>query len=96
MSIPENLARKIELFRSRGRIFRQDNELFNDTSWFAVFIGQNIWPRSYDPMVDVLPAEEVRKRLLQTRTAIRNSANVMPRHIDFIRARCAASPATFA
>jgi tryptophan 7-halogenase len=90
MSIPDNLATKMELFRSRGRIFRQDNELFNDTSWFAVSIGQNVVPRSYDPMVDVLSADEVRRRLLQTRTAIRNSANVMPKHIDFIRQHCAA------
>jgi hypothetical protein len=40
-------------------------------------------------MVDVL-SDEVRRRLLQTRTAIRNSANVMPKHIDFIREHCAA------
>lgn len=90
MSIPDHLATKMELFRSRGRIFRQDNELFNDTSWFAVSIGQNIVPRGYDAMADVLSAEEVRRRLMQTRTAIRNSANVMPKHMDFIRQHCAA------
>ena len=70
--------------------YLEDNELFNDTSWFAVSIGQNVVPRSYDPMVDVLSADEVRRRLLQTRAAIRNSANVMPKHIDFIRQHCAA------
>src|SRR5690606_39581843 len=54
MSVPDFLQHKMDLFRDRGRIFRENNELFNDTSWFAVMVGQNIRPRSYDPLVDVM------------------------------------------
>ena len=43
---PEFLTHKMEIFRSRGRIFRESDELFNDTSWFAVFVGQNVQPES--------------------------------------------------
>ena len=90
MSIPEFLQHKMDLFRSHGRIFRENDELFNDTSWFAVMTGQNIRPRGYDPLVDVLDADETRARLRQIRTAIANSAAVMPLHRDFIARHCAA------
>ncbi|MGH1557687.1 tryptophan 7-halogenase [Caulobacter segnis] len=40
MPIPDYLADKIALFKGSGRIFRENEELFNDTSWFAVMIGQ--------------------------------------------------------
>jgi tryptophan halogenase len=91
IEVPEFLAHKIELFRSRGRIFREADELFNDTSWFAVLIGQNVRPRTYDPLVDVLDADETRRRLLQIRTAIANSAAAMPEHREFIGKHCAAA-----
>ena len=90
IGIPDFLARKLEVFRSRGRIFRENDELFNDTSWFAVLIGQNVHPRSYDPLVDVLDADETRRRLQQIKTAIANSANAMPTHREFIAKHCAA------
>jgi tryptophan halogenase len=90
MSIPDFLQHKIDLFRSHGRIFRENDELFNDTSWFAVMTGQNIRPRGYDPLVDVLDPDETRARLRQIRTAISNSAAVMPLHRDFIARHCAA------
>ena len=91
MSIPESLTQKIELFRSRGRIFRQDTELFTDTSWFAVFVGQGIVPRGYDPVCDALSADESRRRVLQVRSVIANCADAMPKHMDFIRQHCAAA-----
>jgi tryptophan halogenase len=92
--IPESLAHKIELFRARGRIFRESDELFNDTSWFAVFVGQNVRPRSCDPLVDVLELDEIRRRLQHIRTVIANSANAMPGHREFIQAHCTANPTT--
>jgi tryptophan halogenase len=91
MDIPEGLARRIELFKSHGRIFRENEELFNDTSWFAVLIGQNIRPRGYDPLVDVMDLEETRRRLEHIRSVIGNSVNAMPRHHEFIRENCRSS-----
>jgi tryptophan 7-halogenase len=90
MEIPEFLARKIELFQCHGRIFRESEELFNDTSWFAVLIGQNTRPRGYDPLADVMEEEEVHQRLEHIRAVIRNSVDVMPPHHEFIRDNCPA------
>jgi tryptophan halogenase len=90
MPLPDILMEKYEIFRSRGRVFRENEELFNDTSWFAVMIGQNIQPAAYDPVADVLSVEETRRRLRQTAEAIRNSADYMPTHMDFVQQHCAA------
>ncbi len=90
MEIPERLAEKMRVFRSYGRTFRENEELFNDTSWFAVMVGQLMKPRGYDPVANVFSLDETRRRLGEIRSAIANSADYMPTHRDFIRANCAA------
>ena len=51
MELPATLQRKIDLWCSNGRIFREDDELFSEESWIQVFLGQGIVPRGYDPLV---------------------------------------------
>ncbi|MEZ5947592.1 MAG: tryptophan halogenase family protein [Hyphomonas sp.] len=90
MQIPDYLQDKIDLFRSYGRVFRENEELFNDTSWFAVMIGQNIRPEGYDAVADVLSPEETARRLNEIRAVIAKSADHMPLQSDFIAQTCAA------
>lgn len=89
MSVPERLQEKIALFESRGRVFRENQELFNDTSWFAVMIGQGLVPRGFDPVANVISDEENGERLARFRSAVRASADYMPGHAAFIREHCA-------
>jgi len=88
MPIPDYLADKIAMFESYGRIFRENDELFNDTSWFAVMVGQGLLPKGYDPMVDVMSNEELVRRMADIKSVIAKSAEVMPGHFEFIRANC--------
>ena len=44
MEIPQSLAERIAIYRENARLYRHDNELFSETSWFAVMHGQNIAP----------------------------------------------------
>jgi tryptophan halogenase len=90
MEIPERLAEKIAVFENSGRCFRENEELFNDTSWFAVMTGQLMKPRTFDPVAQLLSLEETQSRLKQIQTAVTNSADYMPKHRDFIRDNCAA------
>ncbi len=90
MTIPERLAEKIAVFESTGRTFRENGELFNDTSWFAVMAGQGLKPASYDPVANVLTMAETEARLAQIRSAVAVSADLMPDHDEFIRQNCAA------
>jgi len=90
MPIPDRLQRKIDIFESRGRIFRENEELFNDTSWFAVMIGQGLRPRGFDSVASSVPDDEVIARLANIKATIAQTSRRMPTHADYIRDNCAA------
>ncbi len=83
--LPESLREKIELFRSHGRILREDTELFPVYSWLSVMVGQNIVPGRYDPLVDGLDSHRIESRLAELRTAVRDCVEAMPSHWDFLQ-----------
>lgn len=83
--LTESLRERIELFRSHGRILREDTELFPVLSWLSVMVGQNIIPRRYDPLVDGLDAHKVQSRLEELRAAVKDCVETMPSHWDFIQ-----------
>ena len=91
MSIPDSLAEKIALFRANGRLYREHDELFSETSWLAVMLGQRIVPDAYHPLVDGYPIEPLFQYLDQTRQVIRRAAAAMPTHEAFIRQHCQAA-----
>ncbi len=90
MEIPANLQQKIELYQANGRIYRQDTELFNETSWLAVMHGQGLQPQGYHPLVDTLQASELERRLDHIKAVIDKSVSVMPMQQDFIAQHCRA------
>ncbi|URI15622.1 tryptophan halogenase family protein [Brevundimonas albigilva] len=90
MDVPETLKEKYRLFETTGRIFRENDELFNDTSWFAVMIGQGMRPKRFDPVAEVLSLDETQRRLAEVRRVMRTCADQMPPHAEFIRRNCAA------
>ena len=92
MDVPESLTRKMDLFRSNGRIFRECNELFAEPSWMQVMYGQRVEPRSYHAMVDVYSEEKITEYMEGIRGVIANCTRVMPTHEEFIAKHCAAKP----
>ena len=90
MSIPDSLKRKIDLFKGRGRYFRYDGDLFTETSWIAVFLGQNVVPEGYNPLVDSLPENEVENRLNAMRAELAQAVPQMPEHDVFLSRYCPA------
>lgn len=90
LDLPESLKQKIALFESRGRIFREEQELFNETSWLEVFHGQGIKTRGYHPLVDVMPQPELEERLRLIKKVIHSSVDFMPAHSEFISSCCSA------
>ncbi len=90
VSLPDSLKERIDLFRSHGRILREDFDLFPAQSWLYVMVGQNIMPESDDPLVDVLDPQIVEDNLTNIRSVVRKCAETMPLHEDFIRQNCSA------
>jgi len=97
MPLTGSLREKIELFRSHGRILRDEAEIFPVLSWLSVMVGQNIIPRRHDPLVDALDPRKIQARLEELRSAVKDSVDAMPAHGDFIRnghERAAIAPVT--
>jgi tryptophan halogenase len=85
----DSLKEKIELFRSHGRILREDTELFPVQSWLFVMIGQAIIPRGYDPLADTLDPKKIKTNLDDMRAVVKRCADAMPMHQEFIAKNCA-------
>jgi len=88
---PQGLAYKLDMFRRSGRIFREHEELFTETSWLAVMIGQGIEPKGYHPAADVLPDDETLKRLAHIRDIIAQTSALMPMQRDYLQQTGSAS-----
>jgi len=91
MTVPDSLNDKIALFQEAGRAFRREDELFSRASWIAVFLGQGIQPKAYDPIVYTLPHSVVNESLESMRLAMVNAAGAMATHQDFIQRYCPAN-----
>lgn len=85
MPIPDSLQNKIDLFKGNGRFFRYEGDLFTETSWVAVFLGQNIVPSGYNPLVGAIDPAQLKQSLGSMQNAIAKAANTMPRHEEFLK-----------
>ena len=92
MDLPPTLQRKIDLWRSNGRIFREDEELFSEESWIQVFLGQGIVPRGYDPLVEIKSDPQIEQFLGNIAATIDRCVDVMPSHADYVHKFCPAEP----
>ncbi|WP_421739023.1 tryptophan halogenase family protein [Caulobacter sp.] len=82
--IPDSLAYKMELFRERGMVVKYRDGFFLEPSWLAVYLGQNILPRGYDPMADTIDPAEAARRLAELKAAVQRTAEAMPSHQAFL------------
>ncbi len=88
MEIPESLARRMELFRDTGKIFREQDELFTEIGWQQVMIGQGLVPRDYHPLVDALTKEQLDEFLDNVKGIIDETVPKLPTHEEFLARFC--------
>ncbi|MEL6753487.1 MAG: tryptophan halogenase family protein [Pseudomonadota bacterium] len=88
MAVPETLTEKIELFRTNGQIFREEDELFTETSWAAVMLGQGIEMEGYSPVANALNPAEIKTEIDGMEQSIRYLVQRMPGHGEFISRYC--------
>jgi len=90
IEVPASLQRKLDLFASNGRIYRYSDELFAETSWLQVMVGQGLMPRGNHPFADLSPESEVQAHVSNVEQVIARCSQAMPTHADFIAQNCAA------
>lgn len=91
MDVPDTLTEKVELFRANGQIFREEDELFTETSWAAVMMGQRIRMGGTSPMAGALAGADLKKELDEMEGAIRFLVDRMPGHADYLSRYCPAA-----
>ncbi len=84
LEIPESLANRIELFRSRGRVVSQNDDVFSLPNWLSLYAGLNVAPRHYHPFADGIPIETLKQQMRLIKGAIRDAAAAMPEHRAFL------------
>lgn len=88
MTIPDTLKKRINIYKDTAHLYRRDNELFGKTSWFAVMHGQGLHPAQYHPSANIMPQNELEKRMSDIRKTWSNCLKTMPMHQDFINKNC--------
>jgi len=90
MPIPESLAKRIELFKQSGHVYKAEQELFGEASWLQVMLGQGLVPQNYHPIVDSMSDDELKRFLESIKNHVAKKADSLPSHIDFINHYCKA------
>jgi tryptophan 7-halogenase len=89
---PDSLKQKIGMYESNGHIMTLPGELFQDSSWFAVFDGQGHKARACHPFANIISDDELEQRLSLISSDVQKIVASFPTHDDFIRRYCAAPP----
>ena len=83
LALPDTLAQRIEMYRATGRIISQRPELFTDLDWFWIFEGLGVTPRDYDPLVDTVDFEQVKRLMRAISQKVTADAAAAPTHDSF-------------
>lgn len=81
---PDGLAEKLAMFESSGRVIRENNELFTETSWLSVMVGQGIMAGGHHPAARLLDDAETKRRLTHIRDVVAQAVSQMPTQDEFL------------
>jgi tryptophan halogenase len=87
-SIPDSLINKLALFKSQGRLMRNDMDLFSSASWYAVLEGMKVRPGDYDRTIDSSDELVVRNILSKAISALDSTVEKLPSHKEYIEKVC--------
>lgn len=88
MEIPDTLKHRMSLFKKSGQVFKKAEELFGETSWIQVMMGQGLMPEQYHPIVDLMSDKELTSFLNNIKSAVKRKVDNWPDNNDFINHYC--------
>ena len=90
MDVPEPLAYRLDLYRSRGSVVLYDEETFEAGDWIMMLDEQGVRPRRYDPLADAIPAQQIDRHFARIREVLIDAVRPMPTHSAYLARHCAA------
>ena len=73
------------MYRATGRVTQHRPELFTDLDWFWIFEGLGVTPRDYDPLVDTVDFEQVKRLMLAISQKVSADAAAAPTSRQLLR-----------
>ncbi|MDX2412131.1 MAG: tryptophan 7-halogenase [Woeseiaceae bacterium] len=91
MDVPERITEKMDLFRATGTLTKDNMDIFLESSWLQVMLGQGIMPQDYHPLADTLTEEQLKEKLESTKKTKLQPMPKIPSHDDFLEMFCKVS-----
>jgi tryptophan halogenase len=91
MNVPDRIKEKTDLFRATGTLVKENFDIFLESSWLQVMLGQGIMPQDYHPLADSLSEEQLLEKLKNTRETKLQPMEKIPAHDEFLEMFCKAS-----
>jgi len=88
MEIPPSLRAKMDLFRERGVVVTYNQGFFLEPSWVAVYLGQGVVPRDFDPLAARLGDRQLAEMFDGVKREVGEAAARTPSHQAFLDAFC--------
>lgn len=84
MAIPHRLQEKLALFKETGAIFNDANDIFRDSSWLQVMLGQGLQPADYHPAARAYSKEQLLEIMQNISTAKQQPLQKLTSHDEFL------------
>ena len=90
MDVPDSLREKMKLFEGNGLLYKDADDLFRESSWVQVMVGQGLMPKSYHAMANRISSEQLNGFLGDVQKLIDRATSELPTHERFIDTHCKA------
>ena len=85
MDIPKSLQKRLTLFSESAQAYKTDKELFGETSWIQVMMGQGVVPEQYHRVADEMSETELERFLAGLKQQVDKQVSALPYHQDFLK-----------
>lgn len=76
-AMPDRVSARIGLFRATGEIESAPGPV-RSSDWLALFTGLNVRPSAVHPAAELVPEDDLKRRLARVRTHIQDTVNALP------------------
>lgn len=83
-ALPPSLARRVEMFRHRGRVVLNDDEIFEEPDWACTFVGQGEKPLHHSIIVDQASDAEVLAQVAKIARVMQSAVQTLPPHHAYL------------
>jgi len=85
LKTPKALAKRLSLFRSRGRLSWDVDDISSRDNWISALTGLSCMPRDYHPLVDVADPDLVDRFMGELQQAVLANVGKLPGHDACLR-----------